>query len=143
MLSAVMSAESDRSSTNSRRSCRRSSPVILADTESVGPIARDPEADVFVGIRLLAVDLGDQPLGSFNLLQLLGSRREPDLLISKFAQFGALIFSLHGPPLLLLRSPPTLVVVFLANPSPTAVSFNYAPQLSKVRDCSDMAICQQ
>ena len=49
------------------------------------PITGDAEADVFVGIRLLRIDLGDQPLGSFDLLELLNARREPDLLIAKFA----------------------------------------------------------
>ena len=49
------------------------------------PIAGDTEADVFIGIRLLRVDLGDQPLSSFNLLKLLDAGRKTDLLITKFA----------------------------------------------------------
>ncbi len=101
--------------------------MILLGAGSVRPIAGDAEADVFVGIRLLRIDLADESLGRFHLLELLGARREADLLIAKIAQYWALIISLHGPPLSLLRLPSCAVVVFLANPSPTAVSIGRVP----------------
>ena len=84
----------------------------------VRPIAGDPEADVFVGIDLLRIDLADQTLRDLNLLQTLVGRREPDLLIAKIAQNWAMVSSLHGTPLSLLLSS-CARVVFLANPSPT------------------------
>ena len=56
------------------------------------------------GYVLSRIDLADQPLGRFHLLQLLRSRRKANLLIAKFAQYWALVISLHGPPHSLLRS---------------------------------------
>ncbi len=49
---------------------------------SVRPIAGDAEADVFVGIDFLRIDLADQSLRDLHLLQALVSRGESNLLIA-------------------------------------------------------------
>ena len=63
----------------------------LRPGERLRPIAGDPEADVFVRIGLLRVDLADQPFRDFDLLQLLIGRREANLLVAQLAQNGAMV----------------------------------------------------
>ena len=48
----------------------------LRPGERLGPIAGDAEADVLISIRLLGVDLTDQPIGGRDLLRLLIVRRD-------------------------------------------------------------------